>query len=194
MPTPLPQYNIIAKGDAPATLQDMDGLRVRGPGGILGVLGKLGAVRTGVPFGEVRQSMDSGVIDAATFAPHAHLATKTTAVGAWGTTNLNLGSADCPVVVNTESLASLSDDHRAALMGSLDEAMAHYVDNYDNNTTGKYEEEVKAEGINMITFTADQTAELNALAASVREDWVSKNAEKFDAKALFEHAEGLFNQ
>lgn len=194
MPTPLPQYNVIAKGDAPKSLDDMKGLRVRGPGGIMGVLGKLGAVKTGVPFGEVRQSMDSGVIDAATFAPHAHLATKTYQIGSWGTTNLNLGSANCPVVVNTDALAALSDANRAALMGSLDEAMSFYVDNYDNNTTGKYEAAVKEKGVNMITFTPEQTAKLNDLAASVRVDWVAKYAEKFDAQSVYDLTESLFNQ
>ena len=194
MPTPLPQYNVIAKGNAPSNLEDMKGLRVRGPGGIMGVLGKLGAIKTGVPFGEVRQSMDSGVIDAATFAPHAHLATKTTAIGTWGTTNLNLGTANCPVVVNSDALASLSDSNRAVLMGSLDEAMAHYIDNYDNNTTGKYEANVKEKGINMITFSADQTAELNKLAASVREDWVKQYSSDFEAKELFDFTQKLYNQ
>ena len=194
MPTPLPQYNVIAKGDVPNSLEDMKGLRVRGPGGIMGVLGKLGAIKTGVPFGEVRQSMDSGVIDAATFAPHAHLATKTTAIGTWGTTNLNLGTANCPVVVNSDALASLSDAHRDALMGSLDEAMAYYVENYDNNTTSKYETDVKDKGINMITFSSDQTSQLNELAASVREDWVKQYSSDFEAKELFDFTQNLYNQ
>lgn len=194
MPTPLPQYNIIAKGAAPTSLEDMKGLRVRGPGGILGVLKKLGASKTNVSFGEVRQAMDSGVIDAAAFAPHAHLATKTTAIGKWGTTNLNLGSANCPVAVNTDALASLSDAHRTALESSIPEAMAHYVDNYDNNTTGKYTQNVQDKGINMITFTPEQTAQLNTLAASVREDWVKANAGKFDSKELFEFTQALFNE
>ena len=101
MPTPMPQYNIVSKSEPLTALSDIKGLRVRGPGGIMGVLGQLGAVKTGVPFSEVRQSMDSGVIDAATFAPHAHVATKTYKVGKWASTNLNLGSANCPVVVNT---------------------------------------------------------------------------------------------
>ena len=69
MPTPLPQYNIVGKGEPIGTLEDFEGMRIRGPGGIMGVLGKLGAVKTGVPFAEVRQAMDSGVIDAASFAP-----------------------------------------------------------------------------------------------------------------------------
>ncbi|MBT8438935.1 MAG: C4-dicarboxylate ABC transporter substrate-binding protein, partial [Gammaproteobacteria bacterium] len=164
------------------------------PGGIMGVLGKLGAVKTGVPFSEVRQSMDSGVIDAATFAPHAHLATKTYKVGKWASTNLNLGSANCPVVVNTEALNALKPAHKEALLGSVNEAIAAYVDNYDNNTTGKYWKAVEDEGLTKITFTPEQTAELNKLAASVREDWVKKNASKFDSKTLFEFTQSLVNE
>ena len=192
MPTPLPQYNIVSKTDPIKSLQDLKGVRVRGPGGIMGVLGKLGSVRTGVPFSEVRQSMDSGVIDAATFAPHAHLATKTFKVGKWASTNLNLGTANCPVVVNTEALGSLSAKNKKALMDSVAEAIAYYVDNYDNNTTGKYEKAVTDAGLTRITFNAEQTAELNGLAASVRDEWVKKYAGQFDSKALFEFTEALF--
>ena len=194
MPTPLPQYNIVSKTDALTNLSDFKGIRVRGPGGIMGVLGKLGAVKTGVPFSEVRQSMDSGVIDAATFAPHAHLATKTFKVGKWASTNLNLGSANCPVVVNTEALESLSDKHRDALLGSVNEAIAYYVDNYDNKTTGSYEQAVTDAGLTRVTFNQDQIAELNQLAASVRDDWVKQYARQFDSKALFEFTEALFSK
>ncbi|USD66765.1 TRAP transporter substrate-binding protein DctP [Vibrio sp. SCSIO 43136] len=192
MPTPLPQYNIVSKGDVLKSLDDFEGLRVRGPGGIMGVLGKLGAVKTGVPFAEVRQSMDSGVIDAASFAPHAHLATNSYKVGNWATTNLNLGSANCPVVVNTEALEMLKPAHRDALLGSVDEALAYYVENYDQNTTGKYEMAVKEQGLNMVTFTPEQTEELNKLSESVRQEWIAKYKGKFDAQTLFDYTAGLF--
>lgn len=192
MPTPLPQYNIVSKKNPVKALSDFKGMRVRGPGGIMGVLGKLGAVKTGVPFSEVRQSMDSGVIDAATFAPHAHLATKTYKVGKWASTNLNLGSANCPVVVNTDALNALSANNRKALLGSVDEALAFYVDNYDNNTTGKYEKAVTDAGLVRVTFTAAQTTQMNKLAASVRDDWIKKYASKFDSKALFDFTAALF--
>ena len=194
MPTPLPQYNIVGKGDAVEQLADFKGMRVRGPGGIMGVLGKLGAIKTGVPFSEVRQAMDSGVIDAASFAPHAHLATKSFKVGKWATTNLNLGSANCPVVVNTDALNALSKEHRAALLGSVDEAMAYYVDNYDNKTTGNYKKALKEEGLNRVTFNDAQTAELNQLAESVRQEWVKKYAKEFDSQALFDFTSKLFQQ
>ena len=196
MPTPLPQYNIISKGEPIKELEDLQGLRVRGPGGIMGVLSKLGAIKTSVPFSEVRQSMDSGVIDAATFAPHAHLATKTVNIDGekWGTTNLNLGSADCPVVVNTDALNALKPEYKAALMSSIPQAMKHYVDNYENVTIKNYEKEVKDKGVKMITFDKKQVAKLNELAASVREDWVKTNAEKFDSKELFDFTEALFSK
>lgn len=192
MPTPLPQYNIVSKGAAVEKLSDFQGLRVRGPGGIMGVLGKLGAVKTGVPFSEVRQSMDSGVIDAASFAPHAHLATNSYKVGKWATTNLNLGTANCPVVVNTNALNALKPAHRKALLDSVDEALAYYVKNYDENTTGKYHDAVKEAGLKMVTFTPAQTAELNKLADSVRQEWVAKYQKDFDAKALFDFTAALF--
>jgi TRAP-type C4-dicarboxylate transport system substrate-binding protein len=194
MPTPLPQYNIVSKGDALKSLEDFDGLRVRGPGGIMGVLGKLGAVKTGVPFSEVRQSMDSGVIDAASFAPHAHLATNSYKVGNWATTNLNLGSANCPVVVNTEALDMLKPAYRDALLNSVDEALDFYVSNYEQNTTAKYANAVKEQGLTMITFDESQTAELNKLSESVRQEWIAKYKGKFDAQTLFDFTAEQFAQ
>jgi TRAP-type C4-dicarboxylate transport system substrate-binding protein len=194
MPTPLPQYNIASKSDGLVSLNDFDGLRVRGPGGIMGVLGKLGAVKTSVPFSEVRQSMDSGVIDAASFAPHAHLATNSYKVANWVTTNLNLGSANCPVVVNSEALNMLKPAHKEALLGSVDEALAYYVENYEQNTTAKFDAAITKEQVTQVTFTPEQTQQLNDLAASVRQDWIDKYKDRFDAQALFDFTEQQFAQ
>ena len=74
MPSPLPQYNLIGVGEAPENLSDFKGKRLRGPGGIAGVMKQLGAVKAGIPANEVRQALDSGVIDTVAFAQHAHLA------------------------------------------------------------------------------------------------------------------------
>ncbi|MFT5657008.1 MAG: TRAP-type C4-dicarboxylate transport system substrate-binding protein [Gammaproteobacteria bacterium] len=194
MPTPMPQYDIVSKSEPLTKLSDFEGLRIRGPGGIMGVLDKLGAVKTSVSFSEVRQSMDSGVIDAATFAPHAHVATKTYKVGKWASTNLNLGSANCPVVVNTRALNSLSEKNRQALLGSVDEAIDFYVENYETNATAKYNKELAEAGLTKVTFTPAQTAELDKLAASVRDSWTKQYADQFDSKALYDFTQNLFNQ
>ncbi|MEM6467596.1 MAG: C4-dicarboxylate ABC transporter substrate-binding protein, partial [Pseudomonadota bacterium] len=112
MPSPLPQYNIVGTGDAPSTLADFEGLAVRATGGIGAAMEAIGAVPTSMSATEVRQAMDSGVVKAVSFAPHAHMSFGTIENGTWWTTNLNPGTVNCPVVVNTDALADLSDDHR----------------------------------------------------------------------------------
>ena len=186
MPSPMPQYSFVGVGDTPKKLSDFDGRRVRGPGGIAGVMEQLGAVRTGVAANEVRQALDSGVVDTVAFAEHAHMAFGTVQAGTWATTNLNLGTANCPVVVNTDALNGLKPAHREALLGSVDEALKHYVDNYENNVMGKYQKTLDEKGIERVTFTPDQVAELNRLSAIVRDNWVKNYSGDFDAQALFD--------
>jgi TRAP-type C4-dicarboxylate transport system substrate-binding protein len=193
MPTPLPQYNLIGVGDMPKNLSDFDGKRLRGPGGIAEVMSQLGAVKTGVPASEVRQALDSGVIDTVAFAQHAHMAFGSISAGKWATTNLNLGSADCPVVVNTDALNGLSDAHREALLSSVDEALAYYVSNYEGAVIDKYNKTIKENGIELLTFTAAQTAELDKLAAAVRAQWIADNSDDFDSQALYDFTVDLFN-
>jgi TRAP-type C4-dicarboxylate transport system substrate-binding protein len=194
MPTPLPQYNLIGVGDMPESLSDFDGKRLRGPGGIAEVMSQLGAVKTGVPASEVRQALDSGVIDTVAFAQHAHMAFGSIQAGKWATTNLNLGSADCPVVVNTDALNGISEAHREALLSSVDEALDYYVNNYEGKVIDKYNETIKENGIELLTFTAAETAELDKLAATVRAQWISDNSGDFDSQALYDFTVDLFNK
>ncbi len=194
MPSPLPQYNLIGVGDTPKSLSDFKGKRLRGPGGIAGVMSQLGAVKTGVAANEVRQALDAGVIDTVAFAQHAHLAFGSIQAGQWATTNLNLGTANCPVVVNTDALNSLSKEHKEALMSSIDESLDYYVSNYEGKIVGKYDTTLKEKGINQVTFTPEQTAELNKMAESVRAKWITDNKKKFKSKELYDFTEALFNQ
>ena len=68
------------------------------------------------------------------------------------------------------------------------------MNNYNNNTTGKYEEAVKQAGLKAVTFSQEETDELNKLAESVREEWVKSNSKHFNAKELFEFTRALFNK
>ncbi|MDV7143916.1 C4-dicarboxylate TRAP transporter substrate-binding protein [Tropicimonas sp. TH_r6] len=176
MPSPLPQYNVIGKGDAPHTLDDFAGLSVRATGGIGRALETVGAVPTSMSASEVRQAMDSGVIKAAAFAPHAHMSFGTVENATWWTTNLNPGAVNCPVVVNTDALASLSDAEREALLGSVDEALAYYVDFYNNNTMAKWGPLLEEKGIEQVTFDEETLAAFReAVAGPTAEAWVEEN-------------------
>ncbi len=192
MPSPLPQYNIVGVGEAPSTLADFEGLSVRATGGIGAAMETIGAVPTSMSATEVRQAMDSGVVKAVSFAPHAHMSFGTIENATWWTTNLNPGTVNCPVVVNSDSLADLSDDHRAALLGSVDEALAHYVDNYNNATMSAWGPALEEKGITQVTFAdAEITAFKEAAAAPAAAAWIADNtARGLPAQELYDLVTG----
>jgi TRAP-type C4-dicarboxylate transport system substrate-binding protein len=179
MPSPLPQYNFVGVGEAPDALADFAGMAVRATGGIGRAMETIGAVPTSMSATEVRQSLDSGVVKAVSFAPHAHMSFGTIETGEWWTSNMNPGTVNCPVVVNTDALNALSEDHRAALFGSVDEAMAHYIDFYMNETMAAWGPALEERGIAVVTFSPEALAEFRTAAAGpAAAAWVEANAAK----------------
>jgi len=177
MPSPLPQYNLVGVGEAPQTLADFEGLSVRATGGIGAAMETVGAVPTSMSATEVRQAMDSGVVKAVSFAPHAHMSFGTIENGTWWTTNLNPGTVTCPVVANTDALNDLSDEHREALLSSLDEALDYYIDFYNNNTMEAWGPALDERGIERVTFTdAEIAAFKDAAAAPAAAAWIEANS------------------
>ncbi|MDE0416203.1 MAG: C4-dicarboxylate ABC transporter substrate-binding protein [bacterium] len=161
MPSPLPQYNIAGVGEAPRTLKDFEGLAVRATGGI----------------GKAMKAI--GVVKAVAFAPHAHMSFGTVESATWWTTNLNPGTVNCPVVVNTDALNALSETEREALLGSVDEALAHYISYYNDQTMAEWGPTLEAKGIETITFTDDELAAFReTVAGPAATAWVEENTER----------------
>jgi len=177
MPSPLPQYNIAGKGNAPRTLEDFQGMAVRATGGVGRAMAAVGAVPTSVTATEVRQALDSGVVSSVAFAPHAHMAYGTIEGAEWWTTNLNPGTVNCPVVVNTDALNALSDSEREALLGSVDEALDYYVENYNNKTMAAWGPALEERGIALVTYTdAELAAFREAVAGPAAAAWIEENS------------------
>jgi len=196
MPSPMPQYNFVGMGDAPRTLADYEGMTVRATGGIGEAMEKIGAVPTSMSATEVRQALDSGVVKAVSFAPHAHMAFGTIETGKWWTTNLNPGTVNCPVVVNTDALDALSDDERAALMGSVDEALDYYIDYYNSQTMAKWGPALDERGIEQITYSDDELAAFKEAAAGpVAQAWVEEmSARGLPAQELYDFVTSQIGQ
>ncbi|MEO0344035.1 MAG: C4-dicarboxylate TRAP transporter substrate-binding protein [Pseudomonadota bacterium] len=193
MPSPLPQYNLIGVGDAPETLADFKGLTVRATGGIGAAMEAVEAVPTSMTASEVRQALDGGVVKAVAFAPHAHMSFGTVETGSWWTTNLNPGTVNCPVVANTDALASLSDAHREALMGSIDEALDHYIASYNGATMDAWGPTLEEKGIVSVTYgDAELAAFESAVAGPAAEAWIADNAAKgLPAQELYDLVTGM---
>jgi TRAP-type C4-dicarboxylate transport system substrate-binding protein len=188
MPSPLPQYNIAGVGDAPETLADFEGLTVRATGGIGEALTLIGAVPTSVTSEEARQALDSGIVKSIAFAPHAHMSFGVMEVAKWWSDNLNPGTVNCPVVVNTDALNALSDAEREALMSSVDEAMQFYIDFYDNDTMAKWWPLLEEKGVQRISYNDERLAEFREKAAGpVAAKWIEENtARGLPAQELYD--------
>ena len=172
MPSPLPQYNIAGAGATPAGLDDLQGLSIRATGGIGNALAEVGIQPVSLGAGEVFGAMESGAVQGAAFAPHAHLSFKVIDEASWWTSNLNPGTVNCPVVVNTEALADLSDEHRDALLGSIDEALEWYVDQYQVSVD-RFNAAVDELGVEVVAFSDEDVAALQATAEPVLNAWLA---------------------
>ncbi len=188
MPSPLPQYNIAGVGDAPRTLADYKGLTVRATGGIGKAMAALGAVPTSMSASEVRQALDSGVVKAVAFAPHAHMSFGTVESAKWWTTNLNPGTVNCPVVVNTDALNELSEENRQALLGSVDEALDYYIESYNGKTMDAWWPLLEEKSIEKITYSEEELAAFReAVAGPAAKAWIEENnARGLPAQELYD--------
>ncbi len=172
MPTPLPQYNIVGVGDAPASIADLIGLRVRALGGIARPLETLGMETYSMPTSEVAAAPDAGEIDAVALAPHAHLAFGSLERAEWWTTNLNPGTGHCPIAVNAESYEALSPEHKEVLMSATDQALDHYMASYQADTLDRWEVELDDRGIERVTLSQADVDMLRELSVTeVVNDW-----------------------
>lgn len=187
MTSPMPQYNLVGTGDPRDELADFDGMRVRATGGLGKAFGAVGGVPTSVPATEAYNAMESGVVDTVAFAPHAHLSFGTINRADWWTANLNPGTVNCPVVVNTDAYDALSDAERAALDSSVDEAIEHYVANY-TELLGRWESVLAEKGVNKVVLSDDVIAEFRAKAADpIRDQWITDmTAQGLPAQELYD--------
>ncbi|WP_350335633.1 C4-dicarboxylate TRAP transporter substrate-binding protein [Coralliovum pocilloporae] len=178
MSSPMPQYNFVGRGDAPKSLDDFSGMRVRALGGVGRAMKTIGAVPTTVTAAETYQAIESGTVQAASFAPHAHLSFKTVEVGEWWTTNLNPGTVNCPVVANIDAYNALPDNFRKALNESIDEAYAHYVANY-GKVFEKWGPELEKRGITEVTFNDNELTAFRTAAGKPNWDaWLADMKER----------------
>lgn len=179
MPSPLPQYNLIGVGQTPVSLLQLAGLDVRATGGIGRAMEALGATPSPIIATEVRQALESGQINAVAFAPHAHMSFGTLANAAWWTTNLNPGTVHCPVVASIDAVSKLSDAHRDALYGSINEALDYYIGHYEYNMRESWEPVLDKLNIEKVTFN---DIELNNFRERVERpaalEWIQEHEQK----------------
>ncbi len=177
MPSPQPQKNIIGVGQPPVSLGDFRGMTVRATGGVRQAIEALGAESANLPSPEVAGALTEGRIQATAMAPHGHIAFRTVESGMWWTSNLNPGTSNCPVVVNTEALEALSISNRVALLSSVEEALKHYVDSYNDVTMAAWGPALQENHIIELSINENILEAINeAVATPAATAWIEQNS------------------
>ncbi|WP_425074526.1 TRAP transporter substrate-binding protein DctP [Sagittula sp. S175] len=187
MTSPMPQYNLVGTGEPRDTLDSFKGMRVRATGGIGKAFEAVGAVPTSVTSNEAYQAMESGVVDTVAFAQHAHLSFGTVNEADWWTENLNPGTVNCPVVVSIDAYEALTDEERAALDGSIDEAIQYYIDFY-GQTLEKWDGVLAEKNVKKVQFTDEQLGNFEAVGGKpIQDAWVEEmSAQGIPAQELLD--------
>ncbi|EPX85050.1 C4-dicarboxylate TRAP transporter substrate-binding protein [Salipiger mucosus] len=186
MTSPMPQYNIVGTGDPRATLDSFDGMRVRATGGLGEAFAAVGAVPTSMTASEVYQAMESGVIDTAAFAQHAHLSFGTINEADWWTANLNPGTVNCPVVANIDAYEALSDAEKEAFDSSVPEAIDHYLANY-GELLDRWDSVLEEKGVEKVMISDEELAEFKSVADPIHDQWIEDmGAQGLPARELYD--------
>ncbi|SFI99654.1 C4-dicarboxylate ABC transporter substrate-binding protein [Jannaschia pohangensis] len=188
MPTPQPQYNIIGVGSPPTTIEAFEKMTIRATGGTGAAVQALGAASVNLPAPQVNAALTNGEINAVAFAPHAHMAFKTVDNAVWWTSNLNPGTANCPIVVSKRALDTLPASSRIALLSSVDEALEHFIDNYNSSTMAAWDTALLDKQIIELTFSDEMISAIsNEVAGPSTSKWIAeKSALGLPARELYE--------
>jgi len=182
----LPQYEFLGKGEAPKSLDDWKGLRVRAGGGIGDAMSRLGAILSTVPATEVYTAIERGTVDAVSFPyTYAHAAYQIHTVANWFTSNMSPGTTECAAVINRDAYAKLPPQYKQLLEEAKEPAYAALINAY-----------VEIDKVNLPMFRSKLTevvysdAELkkfrDTVGRPVWDKWVADNKGKFDSQNVLD--------
>jgi TRAP-type C4-dicarboxylate transport system substrate-binding protein len=188
MPNVLPQYEYMGKGKIPRSVKDFKGMRLRALGGMGRAAKAIGAVPTTVPASETYTALQRGTVDAIGFPyTYTFAAYKLDEVADWYTTNMKLGTVNCPIVFNIDSYAALPDQYKALLESLKPGAVAAQKAAYaakDIINVKKWEADPK---LTAVIIPEDEMAEFRRIGGEpLWADWVKENEGTIPAQELLD--------
>lgn len=158
------------------TVDDLNGMRIRGTGSDVPLIKALGGTPVGMPWGEVYLSLQRGIVDGMISNYASFKAAKLAEVTDY-TTEHNIRSAGFWVAMNKEKWKGLDP----AVQKAFDDASEAAVD-----MVGKALDDAQAAGRQyvldvgdtIITPTDEAKAQFDAALAPIRDDWLAEMKEK----------------
>ena len=163
-------------------------MRLRALGGMGDAAEKIGATPTTMPASEVYTALQRGTVDAIGFPyTYTFAAYKLDEISDWYTTNMSLGTVNCPIVFNSDAYAALPDQYKQLLEdvrdGAYEAQKAAYAEK-DEINIAKWAADPKLEAIEI---PEEEMAEFRRVAGKpVWDAWVEANKDKVPAQELLD--------
>lgn len=182
----LPQYEYMGKGTPPAKVSDFKGKRLRALGGMGRSAKAIGATPTTMPASETYTALQRGTVDAIGFPmTYTFSAYKLDEIADWVTTNMSLGTVNCPIVFNKDAYAKLPDQYKNLLEDLKAPATAIQIAAYkakDKVNLAAWPKKMK-----MIKIDEKEMAEFRRVGGEpLWQQWVKENEGDIPAQELLD--------
>ena len=184
----LPQYEYMGRGAPPQSVADFEGKRLRALGGMGRAAKMIGATPSTMPASETYTALQRGTVDAIGF-PYSYTfaAYKLDEIADWVTTNMSLGTVNCPSVFNTGAWEALPDQYRELLLSLKDGAYAAMDAAYKAKDVANEKKWSEGGKIQMVQIPEEEMAEFRRVAGEPAWNaWVEENKDKIPAQELLD--------
>ena len=184
----LPQYEYMGTGDPPQSVADFSGKRLRALGGMGRAAELIGATPSTMPASETYTALQRGTVDAIGF-PYSYTfaAYKLDEIADWVTTNMSLGTVNCPTVFNNDAWNALPEQYRELLLSLKDGAYAAMDAAYKEKDVANEKKWSEGGKIRMVQIPENEMAEFRKIAgAPVWNQWVADNQDELPAQELLD--------
>ena len=188
MPNVLPQYEYMGKGTPPAKVSDFKGKRLRALGGMGRAAKAIGAVPTTMPASETYTALSRGTVDAIGVPfTYTFSAYKLDEVSDWYTTNMVLGTVNCPVVFNVNSWNKLPKQYQKLLNDLKAEASNAQKQAYTKKDKENLKKWAANPKLTAVKIDEAEMAEFRRIGGQpLWNDWVKENAGDIPAQELLD--------
>jgi TRAP-type C4-dicarboxylate transport system substrate-binding protein len=186
----LPQYEYMGKGEPPQSVSDFKGKTLRALGGMGQAALLIGATPSTMPASETYTALQRGTVDAIGFPyTYTFVSYRIVEISDWVTTNMKLGSVNCPTVFNTAAYNKLPQQYKDLLESLKDGAYKAIEDAYVVQDAKNIADWKKEGRLKMVEIPEAEMAEFRRIAGTpVWEKWVADNKDKMPAQELLDLA------
>ena len=196
MTATVPAYEIIGVGEAPETLADLSGKKLRMVGGLADVLSSAGAIPVEVPSSETYTAMNQNLVDGAVLPYYAMLSYKAHEPGDWYTSGLQLGTISCGSVFSIDAYEALPQHYKDLLEEYKEVGYANVRPILAETDDVEAPETFAADGLEVVEISdEDRQAFQDQYAQPVWDEWAASMDERgYDGGALIERLVSILGE